>query len=155
MRLLGEVQAGRWVEALQLPKSEQLVYGIPMPSAKYANKMFLLRAIGDSMNQANVPDQSLLICVHLDDFTKHWRELRSGDKVVVYRTRKDGLYEATVKELDIRPEGTFWVVPKSDNPEHMPIKLPPPDQWPDQVGQNHEISVQAVVLGRALQMFVD
>ncbi len=154
MRLMGEVQAGAWKTALEYEYDDQETYGVPVENVKLADRMFLLKARGDSMNLADIPNGALLICVKLSDFVSHWRDLKSGDKIIVHQVDGD-LYEATVKELDIRPDGVIWLLPKSDNPEHQAIRIENQEEVFGVNDQAREICVHAVVLGRAVQMFVD
>ena len=53
-------------------------------------------------------------------------EAAPGRRVVVVRTRDDGLYEATVKKL-VEQDGELWLVPESTNPSFRPIKLSEPE----------------------------
>jgi SOS-response transcriptional repressor LexA len=45
-----------------------------------------------------------------------------GRRVVVLRTNEHNETEATVKEL-VEQDGELWLVPKSSNPAHQPIRL--------------------------------
>lgn len=142
MRLIGEVQAGSWKDAVELPVEDQLVYPIPVGDRPFADKLFLLRARGDSMNQADAADGTLLICMDIHDFVGNCRDIEPGDRVIAHR-EDHGQFEATVKVLELGPDGTRWLVPKSDNPAHQPIMLKNPDDW----NGEPEVSVRAVVVG--------
>lgn len=144
MVLVGDVQAGAWKEAVEYPLDDRVSYPVYTGEQPGTNKMFLLRVKGDSMNQSNAPDGTLLICMKFLDFL-NYRDPKSGDKVIVHRSDNHGLIEATAKELEIRENGEHWLWPRSDNPEYQqPIKVPAPSQWLD---PHAEIVVHAVVVG--------
>lgn len=145
IRLVGEVQAGVWKEAVEFEADDQQLIPIPVGSRKHVDKLYLLRARGDSMNQANMPDGTYLICMSMYDFTSYVRDVHPGDFVIAYR--HDGHNtEATVKELEVRPDGSHWLWPRSDNPEHQaPIKIGPISDWQD--GAPHQVEIAAVVVG--------
>lgn len=142
--LKGYVQAGVWMDAFELPPEDQELYPAPIGAKSYRDKAFWLKVRGDSMNLANMPDGALLLCLRLHDYIEV-RDVVSGDKVIAHREGPAGV-EATVKELEVRPDGSHWLWPRSDNPEHqMPIKMPPVSEWEDGHG---EVSVDAVVIGQ-------
>lgn len=144
LRLCGEVQAGAWQEAVEYSPDDQESYPIYVGDQPGTDKMFLLKARGDSMNMANAPEGTLLICMKLHDFLRY-RDPKSGDRVIVHRTDDHGLVEATVKELEIRESGEHWLWPRSNNPEHQqPIKVPAISEWAD---GHAEVSIHAVVIG--------
>ncbi|SCY69614.1 hypothetical protein SAMN05660666_02524 [Novosphingobium aromaticivorans] len=64
------------------------------------------------------PEGTILECISL--FGR--AEASPGKRVIVIRTDIHGDSEATVKEL-VEQNGELWLVPRSSNPAHMPIKL--------------------------------
>lgn len=106
--LLGRVACGLPILAEEniegfFPISRQLVSGDP-------NKFFLLVAQGDSMNEAGIDDQDLLLIES--------RGIANLNDIVVALIGD----EATVKFF--RPGSDYIaLVPKSDNPKHKPIIL--------------------------------
>lgn len=156
MPVAGKVQAGAWQEATEIDPVEQEKVSVdlgPWREHELVSKMFLLRAVGDSMNQADIPDGTLLVCLKLSDF---WRDIKSGERVVAYCTDSAGLVEATVKEYRQDEDGTIWLVPRSSNLTHRPFRIPPheDDQSAHDLHHVEEISIHAVVLGRTFQPFV-
>lgn len=113
----GEVAAGVWKEAYELPPSEwQSFNGRADITAKLEHR-FGLRVIGDSMNEI-YPAGTIVECVSVFGTA----EPRPGKRVIVIRTNLDGDTEATVKEL-VEQDGDLWLVPRSYNPTHLPIRL--------------------------------
>lgn len=119
VKVVGDVQAGTWKTALEWPEPEQYEIMVSPPKVPVGQRYGLV-VRGPSMNRI-YPDGTTLVCVPLIDF---YRELRSGDKVVVERYDGD-VAEATVKELHQDDEGRLWLWPRSDHPEHQaPIPAP-------------------------------
>jgi transcriptional regulator with XRE-family HTH domain len=113
----GEVAAGVWNVAFEYPETEwQTFTGRADVTADLTHR-FGLRVIGDSMNEL-YPPGTIVECVSL--FGR--AEAMPGKCVVVVRMDDQGLYEATVKEL-VEQDGELWLVPRSTNPMHRPIRL--------------------------------
>ncbi len=91
---------------------ENLEAMIPVSStlARPGRKYFLLRARGDSMNEAGIEDGSLVLVR---------QQSTAEDKEIVVALVDD---EATIKELRRAPDAVA-LVPRSDNPRHRPIVL--------------------------------
>lgn len=89
--------------------------------AKPGYKYFLLRAKGDSMNQAGIDDGDLIL-------VKQQPIANNGEKVVALIDD-----EATVKEFQKRGD-VVALLPKSSNPKHKPIIL------------EYEFQVQGIVV---------
>ncbi|MHB0978070.1 MAG: DNA/RNA helicase domain-containing protein [Minisyncoccota bacterium] len=75
------------------------------PGAKY----FIVRASGDSMNQAGINDEDLVLC-------RYSEKGETGDKVVALL----GGENVTIKYYD-KKDGHRILLPKSTNPVHKPI----------------------------------
>lgn len=112
----GEVSAGTWAEAYEWPQDEwrgamgRADIDIPVVHR------FFLRVQGDSMDLV-YPEGSLIECVSI--FSEP--AVLPGRRVVVVRTRDDGMMEATVKEVaEVNDE--IWFTPKSSNPSHQAFK---------------------------------
>lgn len=113
----GEVAAGVWKTAFEYPEPDwQTFTGRADVTAKNEHR-FGLRVIGDSMDLL-YPEGTIVECVS----TFGHIEPVPGKRVVVVRTNLDGDCEATVKEL-IEQDGQLWLVPRSSNPTHRPIKI--------------------------------
>jgi repressor LexA len=78
--------------------------------AKPPHRYFILRARGDSMTEAGIPDGSLVL-------VRQEQQARSGQTVVALVDD-----EATIKELQ-RAADAVVLMPKSKNPSHKPIVL--------------------------------
>ena len=142
--VLGTVEAGHWIEAFEWPLEDQ--FEIMVTPKKGRRNLFGLVVHGPSMNQ-RYPDGTILVCAPLHHLR---RDLKSGDRVIVERRNRDGLVEATVKELVIDDDSRAWLWPRSDHPRHQqPVHIPwPPDpaQHDDDQGIE-EITVFAIVIG--------
>lgn len=118
---IGEVAAGRWREALEWPRDEWRPVAVAIADARYPGaERRALRVTGDSMDLV-YPDGSFVIFVAFNDIGKR---PQAGDKVVVLRHRQ-GQVEATVKEYHRDGQGKRWLLPRSSNPTHTPIRLAP------------------------------
>lgn len=132
----GEVAAGVWLEAQELPEMDWRAYfGIadcPYPT----NIRFGLRVKGDSMDLV-YPHGTVLDCVrYFGDY-----EIKNGQRVIVQRYRTDGCIEATVKEYMRGENGEQWLVPRSSSPAFQsPIRCDQPEEGIER------IEITAVVL---------
>lgn len=117
LSIKGEVAAGVWKTAFELPEAEWQTFTGRADVTADLDYRFGLRVVGDSMNEI-YPPGTILECVSL--FGR--AEALPGKRVVVIRTNDHGECEATVKEL-VEQEGDLWLVPRSHNPVHRPIRL--------------------------------
>lgn len=126
IKVVGEVQAGVWSEAIYWEESEQ--YTIPMINSAYKNA-YALRVRGDSMDLI-YQDGSYVIVAPLSE-----KPLKDKQKVIVQRKLKTGQVEATIKQLVI-VNGVAELWPRSTNPKHQaPISI----HWPYNDPENAEI----------------
>jgi len=125
LRLLKEVEGGIQSEqVIELPLVGCAPCGLPLLAeenteawipvskriAKPGARYFLLRALGDSMNQRNINDGDLMI-------VRQQPVAENGDRVVALINDS-----ATVKEFQ-RKGGKVILMPRSSNPVHKPIIL--------------------------------
>lgn len=137
--IIGFVQAGAWREALELPQEEWRLVPVAANGRYEQIRRYGLEVRGPSMNEV-YPEGAVIICVKLIDLG---REPRHGERVVVQR-RSDLGFEATVKEFRQDPDGTFWLWPRSTDPNfQQPWRLPKPDEYDD----NEDIRLVALVIG--------
>lgn len=130
----GRVQAGDWVEAYEWPMEDwQSMAGRPDISVPNQFRFFLLVS-GDSMDEV-YPEGTFVECVSTFAET----EISEGRRVIAIRTCRDGLVEATVKEVQI-VEGKVWLVPRSSNPRHQAFPI---DQVDDHIT---EVRIAALVV---------
>lgn len=118
----GEVQAGQWKEATEWPREDWVpTYMPPNPFYEKMNP-FALKVKGDSMNLM-FPDGSIVVAVN---YTELGRNPEDGECVVTIR--RDPLtdcFEATLKIVQIRDDGSVLLWPRSNNPDFVkPIQLP-------------------------------
>lgn len=130
----GEVAAGVWKAAVELPETDWQTFTGRADVTASPEHRFGLRVVGDSMNEV-YPEGTILECVSLFGYA----EAMPGKRVIVVRTNVHGDCEATVKEL-VEQDGELWLVPRSNNPTHRPIRLA--EQDPDIV----ETRIAAVVV---------
>lgn len=116
----GEVAAGVWTQAYELPEDEWQTFTGRADVTAQTKHRFGLKVIGDSMDLL-YPHGTIVECVTL--FGK--AEAAPGKRVVIVRQNENLEYEATVKEL-VERDGQLWAVPRSSNPAHAPINLNEP-----------------------------
>lgn len=144
LRVIGAVQAGRWVEAVEQSIEERLVISLVAAPISSPRKTYGLVVRGTSMNRL-YPPGTILECIGLYDYDG---DFRNGLKVIVHRRSREGLIEATCKELQVA-DGHAWLWPRSDDPEHQqPISVPwPPDPDRGTADDGAEsITIEAVVI---------
>lgn len=141
INVIGEVEAGVWREAVQWDDAD--VYQIPcaVPD-KYAGKAYGLRINGDSMN-LSYPEGTIVIVVSIYNYDG---EISSGKRVIVERCLKNGVCEATAKELEIiNGHAKLW--PRSTNPKYQePIDIAWPYETPQEIGLETVI-IKGVIIG--------
>lgn len=118
--VIGEVQAGAWREAFELPESEWSEMRLPADPMYPGVPRYALRNVGESMNR-ECAHGGLWVFVKFADLTGVGPQ--PGDYVIVRRVRHDGMIEATCKRLEIRA-GKPWLCPDSTDPsfEAFPIE---------------------------------
>ncbi len=141
VKVLGEVQAGVWMEAVQWDDGDtyEVPYGVP---AKFADSAYGLRVIGDSMNLV-YPDGTVVIVIPVWEYGD---EIPSGKRVIVERRKKDGIVEATAKELEvINGHAKLW--PRSTNPKfQQAIDIAWPYEEPQGIGLE-TVEIKGVIIG--------
>lgn len=117
---------------LPLLAEENLEAMIPVSStlARPGRRYFLLRANGDSMNEAGIEDGALVLVR---------QQTMAENKDIVVALVDD---EATIKELRRSPDAVA-LVPRSDNPKHRPMVL------------RRDFQVQGVVVATVPVLFPD
>lgn len=120
VRVVGELAAGEWKEALESPAYDQ--YEVPAPSVRVLEDMpmeaFIVR--GESMNRI-YPDGSIVYVVRLSVLG---RAPFPGEKVVVVRTDADGTVEGSLKVYRTDDKGKPWLWPDSDDPRYQaPLQM--------------------------------
>lgn len=113
--LIGNIACGKPILA-----EENIEAYIPYPkqSTGYSNsELFFLRAVGDSMDEANINGKSIndgdYVLVHVQNIADR------GQPVVALIGD-----DATIKIFNKDPErGVYTLMPKSSNPNHKPILL--------------------------------
>lgn len=115
----GEVQAGVWAEAHEWEDADCYGVSVNIPE-RFRGVAYGLVVRGQSMDRV-YPDGTIAIVVPMMSLT---RDLKHGDRVVVRRTRQDGMIEATIKELTADESGAAWLWPRSSDPRfQQPIEL--------------------------------
>lgn len=136
--VLGNVQAGEWVEAVEWDVHQQFQVQIPTP-VDWPDVMvhgFVVK--GTSMDLV-YPEGSIVFAVSTIAYDIH---PGPGDRVVVQRVDESGLFEVTLKELKVGKDGKLWLWPRSSDPEFQsPIQMPPPGD-----SQVSEITITGLVV---------
>jgi len=120
LRVVGELQAGVWREAVELPPEDQetIPFFVPPEYRSYTMAAYVIR--GNSMNMLYPSGSYVAVASTIANGITP----RSGQKVLVSRRNRDGLYEATIKEYVVDDHGTEWLWPRSTSPEHQaPVRV--------------------------------
>ncbi|YBV97095.1 helix-turn-helix domain-containing protein [Phyllobacteriaceae bacterium JZ32] len=113
VRVVGELQAGVWREALESTNQFSVPVAPPPGLENCYVEGFMVK--GDFMNKY-YPDGTL---VFVEPTISTGKRPKSGQHVLVQRRNKNGLYEATLKEYVVNEDGTRWLWPRSHHPEHQ------------------------------------
>ncbi|NRA88322.1 MAG: helix-turn-helix domain-containing protein [Rhizobiales bacterium] len=138
--VLGAVQAGTWLEVddQQVEVCDLEHIKVPLVADYSADKHFLLKVIGDSMNK-KIPNGYYAICVCADGVNNGFPSV--GNMVVVERTRFNGsMKEVTIKRFKV-VDGRDVLIPESYDDKYKPIY---PDQEKD---EGTEVKFVAKVVG--------
>lgn len=137
-RVVGCVQAGEWREALEWPYDDQYDSVVSIPGLpNFPIQAYEVR--GTSMDR-HYPDGST---VYVVSTIANRIKPRNGQRVLVNRRDKFGMYEATLKELFIDEDGHKWLWPRSKDPLHQtPILL--------QNNDTEEVTITGVVVAAAI-----
>jgi transcriptional regulator with XRE-family HTH domain len=139
--VIGAVQAGAWVEAVEWPPDKQYSVTVIYRQELAGKRRFALEVRGPSMNRL-YPPGTILDCVSTYDVAS---PLGSGQRVIVERVRADGAREASCKEYVVDQEGRTWLWPRSDDPEHQqPLRYLPDS---DRRNGVESIEITALVVG--------
>lgn len=149
--VIGTVQAGAWLEAIETDPQTQSYTTFAQDQAHIGVDAFALRVAGNSMDMV-FPEGALLRCVSLGDYRKGSLVSRY---VIVDRSKADGTVESTVKQL--MQEGPDFVLqPRSMDPRHKPIRLANAQAQPmfnggftpfEDSERQDQIAIRAVVTG--------
>lgn len=123
INVIGSIQAGVWVEALEWPQRDQYELDLPIPQRYQGAPVVAFEVHGPSMDMV-YPDGSVVVCVKFLDLGRRPRHM---ERVVALRQR-NGEMEATIKEYRIDSDGTARLWPRSTHPQHQtPTDLRPGD----------------------------
>jgi SOS-response transcriptional repressor LexA/DNA-binding transcriptional regulator YiaG len=148
VRVIGDVQAGVFREALEWPPEEQFDVMIEVTPTASRYPVFGLRVLGPSMNQ-EFREGSVALCVRLLDLPDGYK-VKPGQFVVVLRRNDHGpdQFEATIKEYHVDKNGRAWLMPRSDDPAFqapIPADSLGNDDFHD---SNDTVRIWAVVVGQ-------
>lgn len=117
IEVVGEIQAGVFRSAIEVPPGERAIIRAMPPLGYEHLRLAALKVVGPSMDLV-YPDGSYVVVVSAYD-----TDVRNGDRVVVYRSQ-GLLREATLKEVQVEPDGRVALWPRSSHPDHQePIYL--------------------------------
>ncbi len=146
-RVIGEVEAGVFKDALEYEPAEQFDIYVPVDPRYRRMNRAALKVRGPSMNLL-YSDGSYVIVVPTIELGEDWMP-RTGMRVVVQRTNEIGQIEATLKEIQINADGSYWLVPKSSDPEFSTAwRMPNPADWNGDHEEHADgIRITALVIG--------
>lgn len=146
VQVVGSVQAGVFTEALEWEDSRKYSIQIPINDGYSPDlKRYALEVKGESMNKV-FPAGSLVTVI---DFDEMGGRPQTGDYVTVYRRDAHGPgFEATVKALQIRDDGSYCLWPKSTDPSfQQPLVIPPPSEERQDTAGALDVEIKALVVG--------
>lgn len=137
--VIGRVQAGLFAEANELPLEDQFDIDVPLDPRYQRLPKRALKVVGSSMNLV-YPEGSFVVVISPFELGIGYQH-RNGQKVVVQRRDRLGMYEATVKEFVRDASGRPYLWPRSDDPQFQ-------TPWPYPEGEEDaEVAIVAVVVG--------
>lgn len=138
VRILGNVQAGIWREAVMYGPTDITHLDLPADPDYPEVERFGLINEGPSMNRL-IPEGAVAICILLQAIE---RDPIDGEIVVIIRRTTRGLTEASLKEYVVDPvKGAVELWPRSFHPDwQKPITL-------ETNGEEDDVQIQAVVRG--------
>lgn len=120
IKLVGELQAGAWREAVEWAHEDQHEIPVYMPQALRGMHLEAYLVRGPSMN-VYYPEGTVVIVAAT---ITNGLAPKSGQKVLVQRRDRNGLFEATLKEYVVGADGIGWLWPRSTDPMHQsPLAL--------------------------------
>lgn len=138
--IIGEVQVGHWLEAAEWETSDRMPISVPVDALYARNSRFALRVVGPGMNKI-YPDGTILVCVPLAELG---RMPEDRERVIVHRCSREGLVEASVREVVSQPDGSLELWPRSHHPAHkVPLRFAPAS--PGELDPT--IRITAIVIG--------
>lgn len=135
LKVAGTVEAGVYRDAAAAIAEERV--GLPADPEFPQDAQLAYRVAGDSMNLRGVEPGMILACVKTEAWTSIKGRLRDGLLVIVRRSMGGEADETTCKEFRRAEDGAVELVPRSTNPKHLPILVPP---------STDGIEIEAVVL---------
>lgn len=119
--VIGNVQAGAWAESYEWEESDRYELSIPILDPELREvRLFAAVTRGPSMNR-RYPEGTIVVFTD-DRFAD--TVPTPGKRYIVERIRRDGMREATIKQLWQDADGTQWLLPDSDDPRFQePIPL--------------------------------
>ena len=122
----GYVQAGSWESNNEIPWPDR--HAVTVPEALNKEKgLAALEVRGDSMNLL-LPEGSIVFVRDPVTHTRKNHPVVPDMLVVAQRRNADGDFETTIKQLE-KKNGTFWLMPRSNNAIHQPLPYQPLDTW--------------------------
>lgn len=129
----GDVVAGEWREAIEWPPEDWKHISIPSPPGWDGIPLRGYVVRGTSMNRYYHDGTYVFVASTIANGIRP----RSGNKVLVTRRDRNGLYEATLKEFVVDETGRKWLWPRSYDPEHQtPIAYQ---------GDSEEVTITGIV----------
>lgn len=117
--VIGSVQAGAWMEAIQLPESEWTFVSVPADLRYPGVPRLAWKNLGNSMNK-RFEDGATLVCIRYEDASEN---PQPGDYVIVEREDVGGRVEATCKRYRVDSDGKQWLDPESTDARWKPLPV--------------------------------
>ena len=141
--VVGAVQAGHWDESYDWPEDETYSVSVKIPKQFGDLQLAGFEVRGPSMDEY-YPDGSVVIAANVIQIPEF--QPTNGQRVIVRRRDKHGLYESTVKEYVRTDDGRHFLWPRSSHPDHQsPIELNEDDNHEEDALMVAGIVVAAIV----------
>lgn len=145
IEVIGSVQAGVFTEALEWDLSDRYLVTCPIDDGyPVALHRYALEVRGESMNKV-FPSGSMVSVIN---FYELGRQPETSDFVVVHRRDPYGPgFEATIKALQIREDGSICLWPQSTDPRfQQPFVFPTPDLETTECAGAPDIEIKGLVV---------
>ncbi|MGC2780840.1 MAG: hypothetical protein WA418_34915 [Bradyrhizobium sp.] len=108
-------EGGRWHESSLLPEAEQFEL-MMQEDEKLSGSTLYAGEIRGPSNNLRYPPRSIIV---LSKVEQKPGEIAAGKRYHVHTSRKDGMVEDAIRLLTQASDGSYWLKPESDHPDHQ------------------------------------
>ncbi|WP_316205819.1 helix-turn-helix transcriptional regulator [Bradyrhizobium sp. SZCCHNS1012] len=115
VRVTHAFEGGKWHQTSTLPEAKQFDLMVQEDDKLRGATLYAGEIRGPS-NNLRYPPRSIVI---LSKVEQKPGEIAAGKRYHVRMTRKDGMVEDSIKLLSQAADGSYWLKPESDHPNHQ------------------------------------